>query len=385
MQADVTVIMQNYNAPMTKLRDAVYSVINQSFEKMAFIFIDDWSTDYDISYFFDEIKKAWNYKRPNMPLHLIKKPQSGPMDPRVSNHGHSFCRNWGLDLIRNFSEYTKLSDFVFFADSDDELLPNCIEILWNNMQQDDEIDISIGNFIRDEVKWCQLKDSYYDAEVNEGTLDPHDNKTYTNLEALDILCDPYMIPGHRPTKPSVAFCATWNKIFKVSLFDNVRFPDYRTKDDNFTAHKLLWNAKKIAFTFAVTYFYRPGGKLADANLYKTMDIVDAHRDRVEFFGKIFEDWIRAGKMIREDNFEDYTRICNILRNEHMLYLFALMAVYKNFEHHHDESTTCYEEFVYSLNVWKKEFVYGEQKFLEACIKWMEKTHMDRISEVPVEG
>ena len=93
MQVDVTVIMQNYNSSMTKLRDAVYSVINQSFERIAFIFIDDWSTDYDISYFFDEIKKAWNHKRPTMPLHLIKKPQSGPLDPRMSNHGHSFCRN----------------------------------------------------------------------------------------------------------------------------------------------------------------------------------------------------------------------------------------------------------------------------------------------------
>ena len=381
MKSLVTVVMQSYNTSKDILDIAVNSVINQTFKDFAFVFIDDWSTDYDASSFFAEIETKWKNKRPDMPLHLIKKPQNGPLDEREHNHGHSFCRNWGLDLVKT----AKISDYVFFMDSDDEIMPNCLEILWSKIEKDPEIEISIGNFVRDEVRWCQLKDTYYDAEINEGTLGPHDNKAYTNLEALDILCDPYMIPGHRPTMPSVAFCATWNKIFKVSLFDNVRFPDYRTKDDNFTAHRLLWNAKKITFTFEITYFYRPGGKLADANLYKTMDIVDAHRDRVEFFEKIFEDWIRAGKMIRENNFEDYTRICNILRDEHMLYLFTLMCVYKNFEHHHDESSTCYEEFVYCLNVWKKEFVYGEQKFLEACVKWMEKTHMDRISEVPVEG
>lgn len=380
----VTVIMQNYNTSKDILDNAIYSVVNQSFKNFAFVFIDDWSTDYDIDEVFDKWLKSWKELRPDMPIHFIKKPQSGPLDPRTSNHGHSFCRNWGLDLVKS----AKISDYVFFMDSDDEIMPNCLEILWSKIEKDPEVEISIGNFVRDEVRWCQLKDTYYNAEVNEGDTyvpGPHDDKIYTNLEALHVLCDPYMIPSHRPTMPSVAFCATWNKIFKVNLFDNVRFPDYRTKDDNFTAHRLLWNAKKIAFTFEITYFYRPGGKLADANLYKTMDIVDAHRDRVEFFEKIFEDWIRAGKMIREDNLEDYTRICDILRDEHMLYLFTLMAVYKNFKNHHDESTTCYEEFVYSLNVWKKEFVYGEQKFLEACVKWMEKTHMDRISEVPVEG
>lgn len=378
MQADVTVIMQNYNAPMTKLRDAVYSVINQSFERMAFIFIDDWSTDYDISYFFDEIKKAWNYKRPNMPLHLIKKPQSGPMDPRVSNHGHSFCRNWGLDLIRNFSEYTKLSDFVFFADSDDELLPNCIEILWNNMQQDDEIDISIGNFTRDNVKWINERDRAYRIINDIEEYKFPDAKTVNNLQGLKILCDPYMANGHRITGPSVPFCATWNKIFRVSLFNDVRFPDYRTKDDNFTAHRLIWNSRKIVFTPMITYFYRPGGNLADKNLYKTIDIVDAHADRIKFFNKIFKDDIDNTSEITLENFKDKILINRIIADERLVYLHTLMTVYSTCI---DKKIRirCIAELKNYIQLWKKDLIAYEPKFLEQCLV----TEKKMLSETPL--
>lgn len=366
MQADVTVIMQNYNASMNKLRDAVYSVINQSFERMAFIFIDDWSTDYDISYFFDEIKKAWNYKRPNMPLHLIKKPQSGPMDPRVSNHGHSFCRNWGLDLIRNFSEHTKLSDFVFFADSDDELLPNCIEILWNNMQQDDEIDISIGNFTRDNVKWINERDRAYRIINDIEEYKFPDAKTVNNLQGLKILCDPYMVNGHRITAPSVPFCATWNKIFRLSLFDDVQFPDYRTKDDNFTAHRLIWNSRKIVFTPMITYFYRPGGNLADKNLYKTIDIVDAHADRIKFFNKIFKDDIDNTSEITLENFKDKILINRIIADERLVYLHTLMTVYSTCIDKRIR-IRCIAEFKNYIQLWKKDLIAYEPKFLEQCL------------------
>lgn len=382
MKNDICVVMQSYNTEEYKLLTAIESVIDQTFNNFSFVFIDDWSTEYDVDDLFEKIKHKWTTAKRNIDnLHLIKRPQSDELDTITHNHGHSFCRNWAIDYIK----LAELSDYVFFADSDDELSIYCLEFLWNNMKKDPNIDISIGNFTRNEIEWVKNKDFHREVYNGDAEISDFPFKTYNNYESLDILCDPYMIPGHKPTKPSVAFCATWNKIFRLSLFEDIRFPDYRTKDDNFTAHELLYKARKVIFTPTVTYFYRPGGNLADGNLYKTMDIVDAHRDRVEFFEKIFEDWIRAGKMIREDNFEDYTIICNILRDEHMIYLFTLMCVYKNFEHHHDESSTCYEEFVYSLNVWKKEFVYGEQKFLEACVKWMEKTHMDRISEVPVEG
>lgn len=373
MQADVTVIMQNYNTPMSKLRDAVYSVLNQSFERMAFIFIDDWSTDYDISYFFYEIKTEWNRRRPTMHLDLIKKPQNGPLDPRISNHGHSFCRNWGLDSVRILN----LSDFVFFADSDDELLPNCIEILWNNLQQDDEIDISIGNFTRDNVKWISERDRAYRIINNIEEYKLPDTKIVNNLQGLKILCDSYMLNGHRMTGPSIPFCATWNKIFRLSLFDDVQFPNYRTKDDNFTAHRLIWNSRKIAFTPMITYFYRPGGNLADKNLYKTIDIVDAHADRIKFFNKIFKDDIDNTSEITSENFKDKILINRIIADERLVYLYTLMTVYSTCIDIKIR-TRCCVAFKNYIQLWKKDLIAYEPRFLEQCLETREKM----LSEIP---
>lgn len=362
----LTIIMQNYNAPKDILKEAVLSVINQTFDKFSFIFLDDWSTDYDITNFFNDLKNKWDAKRPDMPLHLIKKPQNGPLDYMDYNHGHSFCRNWGLDLVRG----AKLSDYVFFADSDDILLPNCLELLWTNIEADPEIDISIGNFTRDEINWNKQLEYYY---IN---MNPQYNTsiTFTRLQALNILCDPYMIMDYMITKPSIPFCATWNKIFKLSLFNDVKFPNYKTKDDNFTAHRLIWNARKISFSPNITYFYRPGGKLADSNLYKSMDIADAHRNRVEFFEDIFSDDIHKLNKITLENYQDKILINNILLNEHAIYLYTLMNVYMSCN---KESVRkdCYNEFIYCLQVWSRELMLSGRRFLKffnKCIEFAEK-------------
>ena len=60
-----------------------------------------------------------------------------------------------------------------------------------------------------------------------------------------------------------------------------------------------------------------------------MDIVDAHRDRIEFFEKILDDAIKVRSSLCKDNLEDFILKSEILRNEHMVYLFTLMAAYKN--------------------------------------------------------
>ena len=356
--------MQNYNTNKDILNEAIQSVFCQTFKEFSFVFIDDWSTDYEIDELFDNWRKRWAEKRENMPLFLVKKPQNGPLDARDYNHGHSFCRNWGLQLVKMQNS----CEFVFFMDSDDVIRPDCLEILWDNLEKDPEIDISIGNYTRDEATWYGNLEYYY---TNDGKICVCNPKIKSNIEALDILCDPYMIPGHVLTKPSIAFCATWNKIFRLSLFDDVKFPDYKTKDDNFTAHRLLWNARKIIFTHEITYFYRPGGNLADRNLYKTTDIVDAHEDRVNFFEEIFVKDIHKLDRITLENYKEKTTINNILINEHLIYLYTLMGVY-NSSNLKKVKEGCFNEFSYCLQVWSRELMLLNPKFLEICLKFVEK-------------
>lgn len=304
--SNLTLIMQNYNAPKDILLDVINSVMYQTCKDFNFIFIDDHSTDYDASSFFQDWKIIWNAYEMKGKIEFVQ---------NIENHGHSYCRNLGLDKCE--------TEFIMFMDSDDELRPDATEILLNNMASQPDIDISIGNFTRDEVQWIKEKDFYFNSDNASKTIEP---KIYNKLQALDILCDPYMIPRksyeqQRVFKPSVPFCATWNKIFRKSLFDNVRFPDGRTKDDNFTAHRLIWNARKIAFTSDTTYYYRRGGKLADANLYRTKDIVDAHQDRVDFFKKVLSD---GDELITASNFDEQLLKSKIFYNETIVYLYTQM-------------------------------------------------------------
>lgn len=313
----LTLIMQNYNTPENKLMVALDSVFDQTYKNFNFVFIDDWSTDYDASLFFEKWDKTWEHKKFEGKFYKVIKPQDGPFDELDHNHGHSFCRNWGLNLID--------TEYVMFMDSDDALTPVAIETLIKGFSVESDIDISIGNFTRDVYVWFPTCDFVRHIEKDY----KHQYKTYNSLDALDILCDPYMLPEHRPTKPSVAFCATWNKIFRKSLFDEISFPNGRTKDDNFTAHRLLWKARKICYTPEITYYYRPGGKLADANLYKTIDILDAHKDRNLFFENVFDIGISNGMKHQKLDLKNYDEISKKLKvycNEMFVLLHTYMRV-----------------------------------------------------------
>ena len=372
--ANLTLIMQNYNAPLTKLVEAIDSVVGQTYKDFNFMFIDDWSTDYDVKKYFEEWERLWNSNGHNGKIFLVIKPQSYAKDPIDHNHGHSFCRNWGLDCSQ--------TEYVMFMDSDDMLREDAIDILWTNMQQDPKIDISIGNMTRDILQWYKTCDYVKNSDSDDRQVQ---RMTYTPLQALDILCDPYMLPDHKMRGPSVPFCATWNKIFRKSLFTEtgIRFPSGKTKDDNFTAHRLLYNAKKICFTTEVTYFYRPGGKLADTNLYKTKDIIHAHLDRVGFFDYVFgmpyKDDFRRLDLSEFNEFEDEQSEIKIYYNEYMVMLYTYMMYISRAEGLSiNERKAMAEILREKLMSEFKELMLYEPKFVKMVMEFIEK--VEKLNE-----
>lgn len=89
----VDIILPNYNKELY-LKEAVDSVINQSFENWKLYIIDDCSTDKSI-----EVLKSYMENKKIIVLKLAK------------NQGPSFCRNLGLRISN--------SNFISFLDSDD--------------------------------------------------------------------------------------------------------------------------------------------------------------------------------------------------------------------------------------------------------------------------
>ena len=302
-----------------------------------------------------------------MPMIVVPKPQNSPSDPIEHNHGHSFCRNWGLEAAN--------TEYIYFADSDDEIHPNCIDILYNIISKDNNIDICVGNFVRNEDVW--MKEKYdFDSHLEDYS---YDVKIMQPVEAMANLCLPYMIPapngGAKYNPMIIPLCATWNKIFRKSVFKGIRFPDGRTKDDNFTAHHLIHASRKIAFVNKITYYYRHGGQLADSNLYKTKDIIDAHKDRLDMFNNgimdIYDKVMCNQYNLNAKNFPTYYMALSTIYNEKMIFLWTCYQVYKNSD---DEELVTYamHQIYAHLYIWKKDLMLYNPIFVRSFLNLWEK-------------
>lgn len=235
----VSVIIATYQMADT-LERCVRSVMAQTYKDLEIIIIDDGSTD-------DTIEKV---------IRLVAD------DERIvykcqKNKGHSAARNKGMDESKG--------EYLFFIDADDYIHPHAIETLLGNLKAT-ESDISIGQAIRS-------------RSLPKGLI--NELWTFTPEEALKVLT---RYTGMMPDQMRLAFTATWNKIFHKKVFEGVRFPEGHQRDDNFTAHRLLSNAKKIVYTPAETYFYTYNrNSMSSDGLYKNRDLMLAFEDRTRFF------------------------------------------------------------------------------------------------------
>lgn len=114
MQPEITVLMPNYNnAPF--LREAIDSILNQSFRNFILLIIDDGSTDQSV-----EIIKNYSDKR----IQLIQK---------KNNSGIVDTLNIGLEAIN--------TKYAIRMDGDDIGTENRFEVLYNFMETNHEVGV----------------------------------------------------------------------------------------------------------------------------------------------------------------------------------------------------------------------------------------------------
>lgn len=111
----ISVIVPVYNAEKY-LNDCIDSILNQSYEDLELILINDGSTDSSLS-----ICQSYNDNR----IHVIDKKNSGVSD----------TRNVGISVAKG--------DYVAFVDSDDTLPNDSLSLLYNGMVQNN-VDMSCG-------------------------------------------------------------------------------------------------------------------------------------------------------------------------------------------------------------------------------------------------
>ncbi|MFA9558198.1 glycosyltransferase [Evansella sp. AB-rgal1] len=227
------------------LRKCVDSVINQTYSNLEIILVDDGSPD-NCGSICDE------YAMIDKRIKVIHK----------ENGGLSDARNAGLDVATG--------EYISFIDSDDYIHPEFYEVLLN---------LIVNN--NADIAQCGYTEVY---EKSDSTLSIEKKaivypKIVVHNDKNDILTNLY------EPELEVAIWNVWNKLFKVEILKNIRFPMNRLHEDVFTTYKIFFNANKVVTTEKKMYFYlqRPNSIMRKEFSFRRLDLLDAYYDQVLFY------------------------------------------------------------------------------------------------------
>ena len=220
------------------IHECVDSIIDQTFENLEIILINDGSPD-RCGEICDEYAK-----QDNRIIVVHKK-----------NGGLSSARNAGLDICKG--------EYIAFIDSDDIIHQQFIEHLYTNMKGADLV-------------FCEML--LFDKGFNISKPEI-DNVLCEEFESKTLLSQ---IMTFKPPNVVVA-C---NKLYKRRLWNVVRFPLKKIHEDEFVIHEILDQCQKVSFVNAKLYFYRKREEsiMSLANGDKaTLDKLEAYSLRRKFF------------------------------------------------------------------------------------------------------
>lgn len=211
MKPILSVIVPVYNVEQY-LHKCVESILNQTFKNIELILIDDGSTDIS-SQICDE------YKEKDRRVCVYHK----------KNGGLSDARNYGIDHTNG--------EYIAFVDSDDWIDIGMYEAMMNAIV-DNDADIVV----------CGHRVVTLDGQIEETVVFDKPILMSGKDATKEILRDESM--------PSFA----WNKIYRKSLFKDIKFPKGRIYEDTAVIYRCFNMAKSVYVLNKVYYNYlrRPG-------------------------------------------------------------------------------------------------------------------------------
>ncbi len=230
----ISVIVPVYNVE-EYLDKCVESLVNQTYENLEILLIDDGSPDRC-----PQMCDEWAQK--DNRIKVVHK----------ENGGLSSARNAGLDNCAG--------EYVGFIDSDDWVDLKFFETLYNNLVEDDA-DISVVGV------W-----KVYETEMKSQT-EKFVRRSFTGEETLKNFL--YM-------RNNLAGGVT-DKIFKIKLFEGVRFPLGLIAEDRYVHAVIYSRINKLAFDPVPMYYY-----LTRENSICTSDLNPHTFDRIKIVEMICE-------------------------------------------------------------------------------------------------
>lgn len=204
----ISVIIPVYNREKY-LDRCIQSVLNQKSVQTQIILVDDGSTDKS-----PEILD--NYAAQNKNIVVVHK----------ANQGAAIARNTALDLVTG--------DYITFLDSDDYLEPDSLISLYEALVEND-VDMVIGN-----------ADIYEESgQLSETTIftERYQNKKISSRDAYSMVVDLH----------NVICSVIWARLYKKDVWNGVRFPEMRKREDNYIMPLILENCKSIYTLDKIVY------------------------------------------------------------------------------------------------------------------------------------
>lgn len=202
----ISVIVPIYNIKQYLPR-CIESILNQTYKDLEIILVNDGSND-------GSNIVCENYLKQDNRIVLYNK----------KNGGLSDARNYALDRMKG--------EYVTFVDGDDCIEYDYIECLYNLIQSNKDVSISIVDKVifskDDELKSIKEK-----------------NKCILSKE--EIIKKMLLRNGASHT--------AWGKLYKRELWDDIRFPLNRLYEDYLTIYKVFEHVEKVAYSDAKKYFY----------------------------------------------------------------------------------------------------------------------------------
>lgn len=190
------------------LDKCILSIVQQSYQNLEIILIDDGSPDIS-----GQKCDKWAKK-----------------DSRVKV---IHTKNGGAGKARNIGIAASTGKYISFVDSDDYLSPHMYDIMFEYLKKD--IDII-------ECDYVPVNDSNYCFRLPEEGIE---SVTYSPEDA---------IRGNVQDK--IFKQIIWNKIYFRDIVKGIPFPEGKIIDDEFWTYQILGRAKKLTHVNACLYAYR---------------------------------------------------------------------------------------------------------------------------------
>ena len=214
----------------------VQSIVNQTYQNLEIILVDDGSPDRCPA-----MCDAWAAK--DSRIKVIHK----------ENGGLSDARNAGIAIATG--------EFMGFVDSDDYIAPKMYQLLYDRMTTDGS-----------DIAACGVEMVFEDGNP-PCSLTPVGDVTLDNAAAVEAV-----------VRESALKQPVWYKLYKTEQIRDIPFPVGKYHEDVFWTWKAVARAKKISVLGTPCYFYvqRSGSIMDERYSLKRLDALEAKQERLTF-------------------------------------------------------------------------------------------------------